>query len=117
MNTTTTTITGNRRHHALLAGAIAAATFATTALFTSSTAIAPGPADLVSDLTGTTGATAQAVYANSGVPTRVLLWPSYFVSGGSYPAGMPCSTYGIGAGTRTTKVIVVNTSGTQRKCV
>jgi hypothetical protein len=116
ITTTQAPTTRNRRHHSLLAGAVAAAAFATTALFTSGNALAPGPADVVSDLTGTTGATAQAVYANSGVPTRVVLWPNYWVTGGSYPAGTPCSNYGIGVGTRTTKVIIVNSSGSQRRC-
>jgi hypothetical protein len=115
--TMNTTITRNRRHHSLLAGAIAAVAFATTALLTSSTALAPGPADLKAPLTGSTGATADAVFVNTGTPTRVLLWSSTFVPGGTYPAGTPCSTYGLSAGERTTKVIVVNASGTQRKCV
>jgi hypothetical protein len=116
MNTTPTTIIPNRRH-ALLAGAIAAAAFATTALVTSSNALAPGPAELKAPLFGSTGATADAVFVGTLEGTRVLLWSSIFTSGGTAPAGTPCSTYGLSTGQRTTKVIVVNASGTQRKCV
>lgn len=77
----------------------------------------PGPADLTANLAGYTGATASAVYTNTGVPTTVVVWPSYFYSGGSWPAGTPCSNGGMTAGQTTTKAIVLNSSGTQRKCM
>lgn len=81
-------------------------------------ALAPEPADLTDPLIGGTGATAGAIITIKPQTTTVLLWPAYFVSGGnSIAAGTPCSTFGIAPGTRTTKRIQENLSGTQRRCV
>jgi hypothetical protein len=77
----------------------------------------PGPADLKAPLFGSSGATADAVFTNTTVATKVLLWPGTYTSGNSSPAGTPCNTIGMGTGERTTKQIVVNLSGTQRKCI
>lgn len=82
----------------------------------SGTASAPEPADLTAPLTGTNGATAAAVFTNSGIATRVVVWPIVFTLGGTAAAGTPCSPYGLAPGDRTTRVIVLNSSGTMRKC-
>lgn len=77
----------------------------------------PEPADLTDPLSGSTGATAGAVFTNTGVPTKVVLWPGWFTGGGGWPAGTPCSTYGLAPGATTSKQIVLNSTGTQRKCI
>lgn len=79
---------------------------------------APGPADLTANLSGYTGATAAAVYADSGAPTTVKLWPGVWTSsGGTLAAGTPCSPGSLLAGERATKTIQVNSSGSQARCV
>jgi hypothetical protein len=107
-------------HNILRPIAAAAVTVATAgALLLSGAGLvtAPGPADLKAPLTGSSGATANAVDVNTVTPTKVLLWYSTFSPGTSAPAGTPCSTYGMSPGERTTKQIQLNASGTQRKCV
>ena len=79
------------------------------------TVSAPEPADLTASLSGSTGATAAAVYSNTFVPTRVLLWPATWTAGGTAAAGTPCSTYGLPVGSRATKTIQLSASGL-RKC-
>jgi hypothetical protein len=100
------------------AAAVSVATAGALLLSGAGLVTAPGPADLTAPLTGSSGVTANAVFVSTAAPTKVLLWSSSYLSGGTaYPAGTPCSTWGLSAGERTTKQIQVNASGTQRKCV
>jgi hypothetical protein len=101
------------RHLALTA---MAATALTAVLFSGAgTVSAPEPADLKTSLTGSTGATAAAYYASSFAPTNVLLWPATWTPAPNIAAGTPCSTYGLPAGSRTSKTI--QAFYTLRRCV
>jgi hypothetical protein len=77
----------------------------------------PEPARLTQSLSGTTGATAAAVYVNSAVATRATKWPSTYTSGGTNPpaAGTPCSTGDLPLDGTTTSMI--QASGSYRKCL
>ena len=76
----------------------------------------PEPARLTQSLSGSNGATAAAVYVNSGQNTTVVRWPGSYTSGSVLPpAGMPCSTLDLPPGSDTTKVIVAY--GNYRKCM
>lgn len=77
--------------------------------------IDPEPARLTSDLIGSTGATAAAVYESSGGEVKTLKWPGSYVSV-AYPpaAGTPCSTTDMLAGTETLKLI--QATGSFRRC-
>lgn len=77
--------------------------------------IDPEPARLMSDLSGSTGATAAAVYETSGLKVEVLKWPATYVSSFTPPAaGTPCSTTDLFSGVETNKII--QGSGSYRKC-
>lgn len=77
--------------------------------------IDPEPARLMSDLTGSTGATAAAVYESSLTEIKTLKWPGTYVSS-AYPPppGTPCSTTDLFSGTEVIKVI--QGSGSYRRC-
>ncbi len=80
-----------------------------------STAVAPEPARLTTDLYGSTGATGAAVYTYSNTPTTVLKWPGSYTWSSNPPAvGLPCSTGDIPWGTVTLKVI--QGGGAYRRC-
>lgn len=77
--------------------------------------IDPEPARLTSDLVGSTGATAAAVYSSSGSETKTLKWPGSYTASAFPPvAGTPCSTTDMLAGTETLKLI--QASGSWRRC-
>lgn len=76
--------------------------------------LAPEPADLVSSLSGGTGATAAAVYWETKTWNPYVLWPANWQVG-TMDAGTPCSPYGLPAGARPTKRIVA--SGSLRICL
>lgn len=77
--------------------------------------IDPEPARLTTDLYGSTGATAAAVYTNTGAATNVIKWPSsYTWSSSPPPAGTPCSNGDVPWGTETLKLI--QGSGSYRRC-
>jgi len=76
----------------------------------------PEPVSLVQPIGSTTGATAAAVYVNSGLGTTAIKWPSTYTGGGNLPpAGTSCTTGAANAGTITYQVIVA--SGNYRKCM
>jgi len=114
----TESITTIRKSFVFSAIALAAATAVWS--FASGTVRAPGPADLKSPLYGSNGATADAVFVNTGVASKILLWPSTYTSCGAYckPVGTPCSNVGMGTGDRTTKHLVAySPTSVTRKCV
>jgi hypothetical protein len=77
--------------------------------------IDPEPARLTKDLFGSTGATAAAVYVNTGAETVVMKWPgSSTWSASPPPAGLPCSTGDIPWNTETLKII--QGTGSTRRC-
>jgi hypothetical protein len=77
--------------------------------------IDPEPARLAKDLFGVTGATAAAVYTNTGTEVAVLKWPSSWINPASPPLpGQPCSTSDLPNGTETLKIL--QGSGTWRRC-
>jgi hypothetical protein len=75
--------------------------------------LAPEPADLVSNLSRTTGATAAAVVVKQE-PKKYLLWPETWQPGANIAAGTPCSPYGLPAGTIPKNRI--QASGNLRRC-
>lgn len=77
--------------------------------------IDPEPARLTTDLYGATGATAAAVYTNTGTNTNVIKWPSSYTWSSAPPLpGIPCSNGDIPWGTETLKII--QGSGSYRRC-
>jgi hypothetical protein len=67
---------------------------------------APEPARLSQNLSGSTGATAAAVYVNTGEPTTVFSRPSTWTAAGPWvEAGRPCATGSLPEGWETTSVI------------
>lgn len=77
--------------------------------------IDPEPAKLTSDLVGSTGATAAAVYESSGGEVKALKWPGTYVSSAAPPAaGTPCSTTDLYSGTDIIKMI--QGVGSYRRC-
>lgn len=101
----------------LIAGAVtgAAAVVALTGLGTPAPldAYAPESAQVRANLSGSTGATAAAVYVATQRDTRIVLWPGSWRAGNAV-AGMPCSTSALPVGATTTKVIYAD--GNNRKC-
>ena len=79
------------------------------------TALAPEPAQLTSNLYGSTGATAAAYYVNTAVETGVVKWPGTYHYNPNLAAGTPCSPYDLGAWATTSRVI--QATGNYRKCV
>lgn len=75
--------------------------------------IDPEPARLTQSLSGSTGATAAAIYTISLAPTQVIKWPST-PGAGSAPAGTPCTTGDASINTETTHVIQVLSNGYKR---
>ncbi len=92
----------------LIAAAIAA--FGVTfAAFGTGSALAPEPAKLSAALPASAGRTGDAVYLNSGTPTRVLFYSSSWISDSHGPAaGTPCSTIALALDRVTTQVIQRN---------
>lgn len=77
--------------------------------------IDPEPARMVKDLIGLTGATAAAVYSNTGTAVDAVKYPASWVNVASPAApGLPCSTTDLAAGNETFKVL--QASGTWRRC-
>lgn len=105
----------NRHHRRTLfaAGAAFLAAAIGTAAIGIQSASAPQPADTKAPLANSTGATAAAVYSDTKLPTTVVVWPGSFQPG-NVAAGTPCSTYGLPAGSRTSKVI--EAKGPLRRC-
>lgn len=76
----------------------------------------PEPANLTQSLSGTTGASAAAVYANSREGTKVVYWAGSFRSNTlGLAAGTPCSTSGLGSGN--TVLQVIQAQGNFAKCL
>jgi len=98
------------------AALVLAATGAAASLWLASadTALAPEPAMLTQNLSGTTGVSASAVYINTSNPTGVVKWPGSYVYSTTLAAGQPCSTVDLGAWSTATRVIVA--TGNYRKC-
>jgi hypothetical protein len=66
---------------------------------------APEPARLSQDLSASTGATAAAIYVDTGAPTTVRRWWATWTGAGPYvEAGMPCSIGYLPEGEVTTSV-------------
>jgi hypothetical protein len=77
--------------------------------------IDPEPARLSQNLTGSTGATAAAVYTSSGGELNAVKWPgSYTSSASPPPAGTPCATGDLPEGYETLKIL--QGSGAYRRC-
>ena len=76
--------------------------------------IDPEPAQLTQSLSGSTGATAAAVYVNSQSPTNVVKWFSSYYYNPGLAAGTPCSTVNLASSSETLKVIVA--SGSMKRC-
>jgi hypothetical protein len=76
--------------------------------------IDPEPTRAVQNLSGSTGATAAAVYVNSQTPTKIIKWPNSYTPGAA-TAGSPCSVYDMVAGTNTLGTI--QAYGGYRKCL
>lgn len=74
---------------------------------------APEPARLSQSLTGSTGATAAAIYVNTSEPTTVLRLPGTWISG-LYESGRACSPYPVSADTITD--MVVERQGSMARC-
>ena len=79
------------------------------------TALAPEPAMLTADLSGSNGATAAALYSNTNVGTSVVKWPKSYTYGPWLAAGTPCNDVDLPPGAVVTSVIVA--TGNYRKCV
>jgi hypothetical protein len=75
----------------------------------------PEPAKLTQSLSGSTGATAAAVYANSNTSTNVIKWSST-AAAGSAAGGTACSPGDLSVSSETLKVIQVLPNG-YRKCL
>jgi hypothetical protein len=78
------------------------------------TALAPEPVVTTQSLSGTNGALADAVYLNSGTPTRVIKWYPMFVYAPSLAAGTPCSVSALPADATARYVIVAY--GNYKEC-
>lgn len=77
--------------------------------------IDPEPTRLAKDLWGATGATAAAVYTNTGTEVTVVKWPSTWINPASPPTpGQPCSTTDLLNGNETLKIL--QGSGNWRRC-
>jgi hypothetical protein len=80
-----------------------------------STWIDPEPAKLTQNLSGSTGATAAAIYTNSEAATNVIKWSST-AAAGSPAGGTPCSPGDLSVSSETLKVIQVLPNA-YRKCL
>lgn len=76
--------------------------------------IDPQPAQATASLTGSTGATAAAVFVNTETPTTILKWDASYAPGSTAAAGTPCSVTDLGVNATTQKVIQV--FGSNRRC-
>ena len=74
----------------------------------------PQPAQAVAKLSGSSGASAAAIYVNTLVDTTVVKWPSGYTPGSLAPAGAPCSNVDLLEGTETVKIIQI--IGSSRRC-
>jgi hypothetical protein len=71
--------------------AVAASSAAGVMVLEAGPVLAPEPVVTTMSLSGTNGATADAVYQNSGTPTRVIKWYNQYVYAPWLAAGTPCS--------------------------
>lgn len=77
--------------------------------------IDPEPARLTAPLSGSTGATAAAVFVNTSTSTNVVKWTSGYMSAAWVPAaGTPCSIGDLPAGVDATQMI--QAAGGYRRC-
>jgi hypothetical protein len=84
------------------------------------TALAPEPARLTQDLSGSMGATAAAVYVNTNTQTKVIRWYADWTSTDATVRaageGAPCATSDMYSGQQTSKVLHLVFGGTKAKC-
>jgi len=78
------------------------------------TYIDPEPVVTTQSLTGSNGATAAALYQNSGTSTRVTKWYSTGIFAPNLDPGAPCSTSDLPEGATAIKVILA--SGPYKRC-
>jgi hypothetical protein len=78
------------------------------------TYIDPEPVVTTQSLSGSNGATAAAVYQNSGTSTSVVKWYSTGIFAPNLGAGTPCSTSDLPSGGTATKAILA--SGSYKRC-
>jgi hypothetical protein len=104
-----------RRGWAILAAvAVAASSAAGMMVLEAGTVLAPSPVVTTQPLTGYNGASAAAVYENSGTPTRVLRWSNTAMYAPNLAVGTPCSLTALAVDQ--TAYYVILASGPFRKC-
>jgi hypothetical protein len=74
----------------------------------------PEPVTTTQTLSGSNGATADAVYQNSGTPTSVIKWYTNFIYAPNLAAGTPCSQSDLPVDATAYKSILA--SGNYRRC-
>jgi hypothetical protein len=105
---------GPRGWALLGAVAVAASSAAGVIVLEAGTVFAPEPVVTTQTLTGSNGATADAVYQNSGTPTSVIKWYTNYIYAPWLAAGTPCSPTALAVDQVATKVIIA--SGNYRRC-
>jgi hypothetical protein len=105
---------GRRGWAALAAIAVAASSAAGMMVLEAGTVLAPEPVVTTQPVSGYNGAAADAVYENSGAPTRVLKWYNEYVYAPSLAGGTPCSLTALPVDAVATKVIIA--AGNYRRC-
>jgi hypothetical protein len=98
----------------LAAVAVAASSAAGMMVLEAGAVLAPEPVVTTQPLSGTNGATGDAVYLNSGTPTSVLKWYTNYIYAPGLAAGTPCSQTALPVDAVATKVIIA--SGNYRRC-
>jgi hypothetical protein len=98
----------------LAAVAVAASSAAGVMVLQAGTVLAPEPVVTTQPLSGTNGATADAVYLNSGTPTTVLKWVNTGVYAPWLAPGTPCTITALPVDG--TAYYVILASGPIRKC-
>jgi hypothetical protein len=86
-----------------------------TFLATSGSALAPEPARLTAELTGSNGSSGAAYYINTNQQTNVVKWPGTYMYNTTLAPGTPCSPYDLAEGAEATRVI--QATGNYRKCI
>lgn len=105
---------GPRGWAVLAAVVVAASSAGGTMVLEAGTVLAPEPVVTTQPLTGTNGATGDAVYENSGTPTRVLKWSNTAMYAPNLAVGTPCSLTALAVDQ--TAYYVILASGPFRKC-
>jgi hypothetical protein len=98
----------------LAAVAVAACSAAGVVVLEAGMVLAPSPVVTTQPLSGYNGASAAAVYENSGTPTRVLRWSNTAMYAPWLAVGTPCSLTALAVDQPAYYVILA--SGPFRKC-